>query len=237
MTRALSHRGPDADGFYSDAAAGVHFGHRRLSILDHEGGAQPMHSWCGNFVIVFNGEIYNFRELREELAGLGATFRTDHSDTEVLLEGWRYWGTSLPGRLNGMWAFVIHDRSKGLLFASRDRFGKKPFFWCHTSDAFIFSSELTSIRLHTGTPGSLDDMAIQKYFAYGYVPAPRTFLRGVYKLPAGHSLELDLASNKLNVKRYWKYTPLLDTSLSEHDAEEQLYQLLGRAVSRRMVAD
>lgn len=237
MTSALSHRGPDADGFYSDAATGVHFGHRRLSILDHEGGAQPMHSWCGNFVIVFNGEIYNFRELREELAGLGATFRTDHSDTEVLLEGWRYWGTSMPARLNGMWAFVIHDQIKGTLFASRDRFGKKPFFWCHTGNAFIFASELTSIRIHPSTPSSLDDIAIQKYFAYGYVPAPRTFIQGVHKLPAGHSLELNLAGNKLSIKRYWKYTPQIDPALNERDAEEHLYQLLGKAVSRRMVAD
>lgn len=237
MTSALAHRGPDADGYYSDTTAGVHFGHRRLSILDHQGGAQPMHSTCGNFVIVFNGEIYNFRELRKELTMLGAVFRSDHSDTEVLLEGWRYWGTSMATRLNGMWAFVIHDRLQSTLFASRDRFGKKPFFWCQTGGTFVFSSELISIRAHPTIHNTLDDIAIRKYFAYGYVPAPRTFLRGVRKLPAGHSLLLNLTNNTLAITCYWKYQPQADTSLSENDAEEQLHYLLNNAVARRMVAD
>lgn len=237
MTDALTHRGPDAEGFYSDAAAGVHFGHRRLSILDHQGGAQPMHSTCGNFAIVFNGEIYNFRELRKELTTLGATFKSDHSDTEVLLEAWRYWGTTMSSRLNGMWAFVIHDRLQGVLFASRDRFGKKPFFWCQAGGSFVFSSELISIRTHPNISSTLDEIALRKYFAYGYVPAPRTFLQGVQKLQAGHSLLLNLANNNLTITCYWKYQPKTDTSLSEDDAEEQLHHLLSDAVARRMVAD
>ncbi|HET8899512.1 MAG TPA: asparagine synthase (glutamine-hydrolyzing) [Rhodanobacteraceae bacterium] len=237
MTDRIGHRGPDADGFYSDPDNGVNLGHRRLSILDHAGGAQPMHSAAGDAVIVFNGEIYNFRELRTELVALGAHFHSDHSDTEVLLQAWRHWGPHMTARLNGMWAFVIHDRRQRLLFASRDRFGKKPLFWAHAQGQFVFASELTAMREHPLINGGVDPLALRKYFAYGYVPAPRSLLAGVNKLPAGHSLQLDLSCEKLTTSRYWHYQPEPDPSITEAMAREQLHTLLDAAVARRMVAD
>lgn len=129
MTRCLADRGPDDEGFWE--GDGLHLGHRRLSILDLECGAQPMWSVDGQRAIVFNGEIYNFAQLRKELEAAGQVFRTDHSDTEVLLAAHAVWGDAMVGRLNGMWAFVIYDKVKRRLFGSRDRFGKKPFYY-HT---------------------------------------------------------------------------------------------------------
>lgn len=237
MTDRLAHRGPDAEGFYRDDVDNVSFGHRRLSILDHAGGAQPMTSADGGCVITFNGEIYNFRELRAELARMGARFRSDHSDTEVLLEAWQRWGSDMTARLNGMWAFVIHDRRQHLLFASRDRFGKKPLFWSQSEGQFIFASELTALREHPRISGGIDELALRKYFAYGYVPAPRTLLAGVNKLPAGHSLRSDLHSGQLTVSRYWRYQPQPDAALDAATAGDQLRALLDTAVARRMVAD
>jgi len=140
MTARLAHRGPDAEGFFVDTDHGLHLGHRRLSILDLGGGGQPMSSVDGRTVVVFNGEIYNHAELRAQLAGRGHHFQTDHSDTEVLLHGWREWGEELPGHLNGMWAFAIWDLDRRSLFLSRDRFGKKPLYYFQRAGAFGFSS-------------------------------------------------------------------------------------------------
>ena len=129
MTRALAHRGPDGEGFYADASAPVFLGHRRLAILDLATGDQPMWSADGETGIVFNGEIYNHLELRADLTRRGHRFRTDHSDTEVLIHGYREWGEELPGRLNGMFAFAIYDRVRRHLFLARDRFGEKPLYY------------------------------------------------------------------------------------------------------------
>ena len=129
MNEAMVHRGPDAGGLWNDTQEAVYLGHRRLSIIDLSGGAQPMWTADGALGIVFNGEIYNHLELREELIRAGHHFLTDHSDTEVLLHGYRQWGRELPSRLNGMWAFALYDRKRRELFLSRDRFGKKPLFY------------------------------------------------------------------------------------------------------------
>lgn len=240
MSDSLRHRGPDGDGFDVHEPSGVHLSHRRLAILDIAGGHQPMRTADGSMSIVFNGEIYNFRELRAELKRGGAQFLTDHSDTEVLLHGYRAWGEGLCERLNGMWAFVIHDRAKRQLFCSRDRFGKKPFFYHARPGVFAFASELTALKQHPGVPTQLDPVSLRKYFAYGYVPAPRTFFAGVNKLPGGHSLTLDLDSETLHQTRYWKYKtePFEERP---HGAEQQwadqLRELLDAAVARRLVAD
>lgn len=240
MTDRISHRGPDADGFFVDDQYAVHLGHRRLSILDIAGGVQPMATADGRFVIVFNGEIYNFKQLREELINVGARFRTDHSDTEVLLHGYRQWGEDLPNHLNGMWAFAIHDREKNELFLSRDRFGKKPLFYSASPEGFVFASELTALREHPGVSGSLSQLALKKYFAYGFVPAPHTFFEGVSKLPAGHSLTVDLNSFSVRVRLNWSYVPEPFDTIP-NDAEErwseELLALLDAAVQRRLVAD
>ena len=242
MTDAITHRGPDDSGYWIDAAKGVYFGHRRLSILDLEGGRQPMVTADGRYVIVFNGEIYNFAELRNELAAKGHVFISDHSDTEVLLHGFREWGAELPKRLNGMWAFVIYDRERHALFGSRDRFGKKPFYYTIQNGAFVFGSELTAVRQHRAVRASVSRKALLKYYGYGYIPAPLTILEGVYKLPGGHSFELDCAALKFRQTRYWAFViePFAGGEIPadpEATWGEELRARLDTAVKRRLVAD
>jgi asparagine synthase (glutamine-hydrolysing) len=237
MTRCLSDRGPDDEGYAAND--GVFLGHRRLSILDLEGGAQPMWNAEGTIGIVFNGEIYNFAELRGELVRCGQTFRTDHSDTEVLLAAYAEWGDNMVDHLNGMWAFVIHDRRRRRLLASRDRFGKKPFYYHHAPGPglFAFASELDALLAHPDVPRGINALAMRKYFAYGYVPAPLAMTEGARKLPGGHSLSLDLASGELRIWRYWDYQPAPEEGGSFAGRCEELRDLLAAAVQRRLVAD
>ncbi len=203
-----------------------------------------MHSVDGDLVIVFNGEIYNFAELRSELVARGHRFNTDHSDTEVLLNGYREWGAALPSKCNGMWAFVIYDRANRKLFGSRDRFGKKPFFYSHQNDAFVFGSELSAVRMHPAVSQTVSRRALKKYFGYGYIPAPLTILEGVFKLPGGHSFTVDLDAPELapRVSKYWDFVlePFTGAEIP-HNAEEvwseELRSRLDTAVKRRLVAD
>jgi len=240
MTSRLVHRGPDDHGFLIEPDSGVHLGFRRLAILDLAGGRQPMTTADGALSIVFNGEIYNFRELRRELTELGVRFQTDHSDTEVLLHGYHRWGEDLPNHLNGMWAFAILDRAHRRAFLSRDRFGKKPLFWQLAGDTLVFASELTAMREHPAVRGGIDERALRKYFAYGYVPAPLSLVEGVHKLPAGHSLTFGLVDRKITVVRYWHYLPEpVDTRPANAESRwvEEFTTLLEAAVKRRLVAD
>ena len=240
MTDTLIHRGPDGEGLWSDAATRVHLGHRRLAILDLAGGQQPMWTADGRIGIVFNGEIYNFAELRRELEGHGHVFQTDHSDTEVLLYGYRQWGTALTERLNGMWAFVIYDRDRRLLFCSRDRFGKKPFFYTVQGGTLVFASELTALIAHPAVRATPCARAIRKYFAYGYIPAPLSLYEDIFKLPAGHSLTFSLVDGNLHRWQYWRFTLEAEPAVPA-DAEsrwgEELRHLLSEAVRRRLVSD
>jgi len=171
MTDRLTHRGPDADGFYVADDRPVYFGHRRLSIVDLTGGGQPMSTSDGDLTVTFNGEIYNQYELRHQLESVGYKFVTDHSDTEVLLHGWREWGDALPGKMNGMWAFAIYDRRQGVLFLSRDRFGKKPLYYTLQNGLFAFGSEIFSLLEHPSVSAELDPLSLQKLFAYSWIPA------------------------------------------------------------------
>jgi len=244
MTDTLAQRGPDSAGYWTDPARGVHFGHRRLSILDHAGGHQPMVTADGDHIIVFNGEIYNFAELRTQLVARGHRFVSDHSDTEVLLHGYREWGSDLPNRCNGMWAFVIYDRAARRLFGSRDRFGKKPFFYTTQGGAFVFGSELSTLRAHPAVSTTLSRPALKKYFGYGYIPAPHTILENVFKLPGGHSFTLDLDDPALRprVEKYWDYViePFAGSEIPadpEKTWGEELRARLDTAVQRRLVAD
>lgn len=240
MADRLAHRGPDDDGFYSDPELGVHLAHRRLSIIDLGGGHQPMFAFGDRYAIVFNGEIYNFRELRAELEKDGARFQTDHSDTEVLLLAWHRWREGMFEKLNGMWAFALLDREQRSLILSRDRFGKKPLFYHCSSRGFSFSSELISLREHPDVPSTVSETALRKYFAYGFVPAPLSFIEGVNKLPGGHWMCIDLDTMQVRTTRYWSYRPEPFDSRpanAEEQWTERLQALLEAAVARRLVAD
>ena len=243
MTRALAHRGPDGEGFFIEEKRGVHFGHRRLSIVDHAGGAQPMSTPDGQLVIVFNGEIYNQAELRAQLISKGHRFQSDHSDTEVLLYAYREWGEGMLEKLNGMWAFAIYDQRKGSVFLARDRFGKKPLYYFKhpAGDLFAFASELTALMRHPQAPCNESRLALKKYFAYGYIPAPHSLIEGIYKLPGGHCGRLDLATGTWRSWRYWEYR--LEPCQSDLPADggkawgEELLERLDRAVKRRLMSD
>lgn len=237
MTLRLAHRGPDADGFY--VAGDVHLGHRRLSIIDLAGGAQPMATTDGRLVIVFNGEIYNHPELRADLEARGCVFQTDHSDTEVLLHGYREYGEAVVDRLNGMWAFAIWDTEKRRMFLSRDRFGKKPLYWFFREGTFAFASELTALLAHPRAPRSVSRIAMVKFFAHALIPAPHSAVEGIWKLPAGHNLVWEHGGSPV-VRRYWRYELEPDDALarrSEQSLAEELRDRLDRAVRRRLMAD
>lgn len=244
MTRALVHRGPDAEGFFIEEKKGIHFGHRRLSIIDVAQGAQPMMTSDGELVLIFNGEIYNHLELRAELLAKGHVFQTDHCDTEVLLYAYREWGEAMLERLNGMWAFALYDKRKGSIFLARDRFGKKPLYYFQRHDGealFAFASELTALLEHPQAPRSLSLLALKKYFAYGYIPAPHSAVADVFKLPAGCYGVFRLATNSWDIKKYWEYRlePVRSDIPSDEGIAwgEELRELLDRAVKRRLMAD
>jgi asparagine synthase (glutamine-hydrolysing) len=240
MSVSLRHRGPDDSGTWKSDRHAVQLASRRLAVTDLPGGHQPMESADGNLVIVFNGEIYNHRELRAQLQKHGHQFQTDHSDTEVLLYGYREWGAKLPERLNGMWAFAIFDVVHALLFCSRDRFGKKPFFYARSRNGFVFASELTSLTAHPDVPRSVSRRALQKYFGYGYIPAPLSVLEGVSKLPGGSSLFLDTRTLEMRVEKYWELCLEPFDAIPRNPEEEwggRIRELLERAVQRRLVAD
>ena len=241
MTRALAHRGPDAEGYVVIPESGVHLGHRRLSIVDLSGGAQPMSTPDGNLTIVFNGEIYNHAELRSELQAKGHRFQTDHSDTEVLLNGYREWGEGMLDRLNGMFAFAVYDKSEGTLFLARDRFGKKPLYWFHNKGVFAFASELTALLHHPEAPRNESVVALKKYFAYGYIPAPFSVIEGIRKLPGGCCGTFTISGGNWASRRWWEFR--LEPSSSEITPvrcaawASELIEVLDRAVKRRLMAD
>jgi asparagine synthase (glutamine-hydrolyzing) len=238
MTRAIAHRGPDAEDFWIDAERGIHLGHRRLSIVDLAGGGQPMWTADAQIGVVFNGEIYNHAELREELKALGCIFQTDHSDTEVLLHAYREWGDDFVNRLDGMWAFAICDLGRGRLFLSRDRFGKKPLYWFHEQGTFAFGSELTALVAHPACPRSVSPLALKKFFAYALIPAPRSILDRVWKLPAGHNLVFDLRQQTPHISKYWDFVlEPAEPEKSDDALADELLSLLDAAVKRRLMSD
>ena len=241
MMAALRHRGPDGDGFHiDDEGVPVFLGHRRLAIIDIEGGHQPMWNEDKRVAVIFNGEIYNHAELRAELAARGHVFRSDHSDTEVLVHGYEEWGASLPERLNGMFAFAIYDTVRRRLFLARDRFGEKPLYYVHRPGLFAFASELTAIVCHSAFQARPSLVALQKLFAYGYLPAPHALYEGSHKLPGGHHLTLDLADNSIEIAAYWRFRIEADDSLddaAEPALVEELEHLLSQAVRRRLISD
>jgi asparagine synthase (glutamine-hydrolysing) len=235
MCDAIVHRGPDDSGVWT--APGVGLGFRRLAIIDLAGSAQPMASADGRAMLVFNGEIYNFRELRRELTGLGAHFRTD-GDGEVILAAYQKWGVDCLQRLHGMFAFALYDLDKRTLFLARDRLGVKPLFMASLSDGSLaFASELKGLLAHPLLRRAVDPLAVEDYLAWGYVPDHRSILKGIEKLPAGHYRLLRHGARPGAPVRWW------DISFAERrkgkpaDLEAELLHHLREAVTSRMIAD
>ncbi|HEX7766451.1 MAG TPA: asparagine synthase (glutamine-hydrolyzing), partial [Nitrospira sp.] len=241
MLAAMPHRGPDGTGVWNDPEKGIHLVHRRLAIVDVATGSQPMWDETGQIGIVFNGEIYNHVELRQQLINAGHRFQTDHSDTEVVIQGYKAWGTAVVDHMNGMWAFAIIDRRSNRLFLSRDRFGEKPLYFCRQDNLFAFGSELRVMLAHPRIRSDISALSIQKYFAHGYLPAPNTIYQGIEQLPAGHSAVYDIGTRSLRVTRYWSLMIDPQEPVSDERAEaeygEAIRDLLGRSVRQRMVAD
>lgn len=235
MTDAIAHRGPDGSGVWT--APGIGLGHRRLSIIDLGGGAQPMATPDESLVVSFNGEIYNFAEVRRELEGKGHRFRTD-SDTEVILHGYRQWGEDCVHRFDGMFAFALYDAHASALWLVRDRLGVKPLHYAPLSDgSVIFASELKGLLAHPLLRREPDVTAIEDYMAYGYVPDDACMVAGVRKLGAGETLRL-VRGKPLGVpQRYWDMSFADRSSNSPQELEEELVSLMRAAVRARMVAD
>lgn len=235
MADALAHRGPDGSGVWT--APGVGLGHRRLSIIDVAGSPQPMASADGALTVTYNGEIYNFAELRAELEARGAHFATA-GDTEVLLHGWAAWGPAMLDRLNGMFAFALHDARANTLFLARDRLGVKPLHYVELSDGGVaFASELKGLLAHPLLRRVPQLSAVEDYLAFGYVPDDTCLVAGVRKLPAGHALLLERGKPVPAPRRWWDVDFSRRASGSVRDLEEQLLDLLRQAVRSRMVAD
>jgi asparagine synthase (glutamine-hydrolysing) len=235
MLAPMHHRGPDGSGVWT--APGVGLGHLRLSIIDLEGGAQPMATPEGDLTVTFNGEIYNFAELRAELEAKGHQFRT-HSDTEVILHGWRQWGERCVERFHGMFAFALHDARTQSLWLVRDRFGVKPLHYATLADgSLIFASELKGLLAHPGLRRVPELSAVEDYLAYGYVPDDTSIVKGVRKLGAGETLLAVRGRPLPPPSRYWEVSFAERTNGRQEDLEDELLSLLQEAVRSRMVAD
>lgn len=236
MTDAVAHRGPDGSGVWQQA--GVALGHRRLSILDlSELGRQPMVDAASGCVITYNGEIYNYLELRQELTGRGYQFRSN-SDTEVILKAYDCWGQACVGRFNGMWAFAIYDPARQLVFCSRDRFGVKPFYYAEPAGGFAFSSEIR--QLLPLLPRVEADAGVLFSFLVARVAEDleRSFYAGVRKLPGGHNLIFDLATRKFSIKRYYRLEARGDYAALDLGAAVETFQGLFRdAIRLRLRSD
>jgi asparagine synthase (glutamine-hydrolysing) len=239
MNERQRHRGPDDAGYYFDKHDTVTLAMRRLSIIDIDGGHQPMQNADGTLCIVFNGEIMNAPELRRQLETSGCRFVTDHSDTEVLLHLYQRDGERMLRHLNGMFAFVIHDRRQHRLFGARDHFGIKPFYYAFDGERFAFASELKSIELMQHIDLALSQTAVSHFLSFQCVPSPNTIYRNVSKLPAAHQFSLDIERRILQTGRYWQ-PPRGNESSDPADLQHlsgRVRRELESAVGRWMLSD
>ncbi len=234
MISAIRHRGPDATGTYRDSCCAL--GHARLSIIDLASGKQPMASEDGRYQLVFNGEIFNYLELRSVLEGRGYAFCT-HSDTEVLLQAYRHYGAECVHHFNGQWAFAIWDRVEEALFLSRDRSGVRPLFYSEQGSRLVFGSEIKSLAAHPDVQLEMDATAIHETFTYWFCVAPRTPFQGVFELPPGHSAVFSRSG--LKVSRYWQPQYAFDLSDRQRQQElaDELHAVLLDATRLRLRAD
>ena len=235
MNESQHHRGPDEGGTHVEPGLGL--GHRRLSIIDLSTGQQPLYNEDKSVCVVFNGEIYNYQELIPELLSLGHVFHT-RSDTEVIVHAWESWGEACVQRFRGMFAFALWDRNRQTLFLARDRLAVKPLFYAHLADGlFLFGSELKSLLAHGGLPREIDPLAVEEYFALGYVAEPRTIFCQARKLPPGHTLTLRRGQPPAEPKAYWDLRFSLHQPLALEEACDELNKRLRESVRLRMISE
>lgn len=235
MNETLTHRGPDEGEVYVEPGLGL--GHRRLSIMDVSSGQQPLFNEDGSVIVVFNGEIYNFQKLVGELTVLGHRFRT-HCDTEVIVHAWEEWGERCVERFSGMFAFGVWDRNRQTLFMARDRLGIKPFYYTLLDNGlFLFASELKALLVHPHFDKTFDHRAIEDYFAYGYIPEPRTIFKKAFKLNPGHLLSLQRGQQSVQPRQYWDIPFTPHDPLNEQEAAEELIVRLRNAVDSHLMSE
>lgn len=235
MNDVQFHRGPDEGGFHFEP--GVALAHRRLSIIDLSTGQQPLFNEDGSVAVVFNGEIYNYQELVPELEALGHVFHT-RSDTEVIVHAWEAWGEDCVRRFRGMFAFALWDRAQDTLFLARDRLGVKPLYYALLADgSLVFGSELKVLMQHPGLARDIDPLAVEDYFAYGYIPEPRTIYSAARKLGAAETLRVVRGRPLPEPRSYWDVRFTLDNRLTLADATAELVERLKTSVRLRMIAD
>src|SRR5215470_3647096 len=235
MTDILGHRGPDGEGYHIEPGVGL--GHRRLAIVDLATGDQPLFNENGTVCVVYNGEIYNFQPLMAELAGLGHIFRT-RCDTEVIVHAWEEWGAACLDRFNGMFAFALWDAAREVLFLARDRLGEKPLYYSFLPDGrLLFASELKSLLLSPEIDRRFDPETIEEFFAFGYVPDPRTIYQSVSKLAPAHYLLVRRGAPVPEPRSYWDVEFLDGTPIRREEIAEELIARLRESVRMRMIDD
>lgn len=232
MSSVITHRGPDGEGEFFDQEVGL--SHRRLSIIDVDGGTQPIENEDGSIQVVFNGEIYNFIELRLELLKLGHQFRT-RSDTEVIVHAYEQWGIDCVKRFNGMFAFALWDTRKRELFLARDHMGIKPLYYISIGNQFLFASEIKSILQYADCPREVDLNALGELFTFRYVPSPKTLFKGVMKLPPAHYLLVSKLG--IQIDRFWNSLPCEPKKIKEAELLEEYQNLLEDAVKLQLRSD
>jgi asparagine synthase (glutamine-hydrolysing) len=232
MIRILKHRGPDGEGRFFDGEIGL--GHLRLSIIDVEGGSQPISNEDGSIQVIFNGEIYNFVELRAELEAHGHHFST-RSDTEVIAHGYEQWGRDCVNRFNGMFAFALWDSRRRELFIARDHFGIKPLYYVDLGGRILFASEIKALLQDQGCPREVDVQSLADLFTFRYVPSPKTLFKGIKKLPPGH--RMTISSRGIEVERFWRSIPDPRGARREEELIEQYQELLEDAVRLQLRSD
>ncbi len=232
MADRIIHRGPDSDGYFCEKNVGMGF--RRLSIIDLSNGGQPIYNEDKNLVITYNGEVYNFMELRRDLLAQGHIFKTN-TDTEVLIHGYEQWGTELPEKLRGMFAFVIYDRKREMLFGARDIFGIKPFYYYNNNGTFLYGSEIKAFNVHPNFCKKFNRRLLPAYLCFEYIPGIETLFENVYKLPAG--CYFTYRNDKLEVQRYFNIRYNIDRNRSAEQWEDDIERIFRESCKVHCVSD
>lgn len=236
--KQLYHRGPDASGNWKSTNRKVFFQHQRLAVIDIiKQSNQPMVLSDGNYAIIFNGEIYNYKELKVKLKRIGKVFITE-SDTEVLLQSYIHWGTKCVNHFNGMFSFAIYDRNKNIVFLSRDRTGEKPLFYYYDNKNIYFASELKALLKNPRIKKTVNPQALDCYLTFGYVPNDLCIIEGFKKLPSAHSMVFSTDTGSINISKYWNLPEFDEKNLSsEILILDELETLLDKSVKKQLISD